>query len=155
MYLNKEVSINDIIDIIVEKLESGGKVTFTPKGTSMLPMLRNGEDVVVLAKPTGRLGLFDVPFYKRDDGTYVLHRIVGFDRDGSYILCGDNQFALEHGIRDENIIAVMTAFYRDGKPYTPDSLSYKLYIKLWYYTRYLRRAYRYAKRNAPRRIKNK
>ncbi len=138
--MNKEVSINDIIDIMIEKLERGGTVTFTPKGKSMMPMLRDGEDIVVLSKPKGRLRLFDVPFYKRKDGTYVLHRVVGFNSDGSYILCGDNQFAKEHGIRDEDIVAVMTGFCRNGKPYTLDSPTYALYIKLWYYTRFFRRA---------------
>ena len=49
----------------------------------MLPMLRDGEDVVVL-KGTGgkRLRLFDVPLYRRDNGQYVLHRVLDFCRDG-------------------------------------------------------------------------
>ena len=45
---NKEIQLEDVIQIIKEKLNSGGTVTFTPHGTSMYPMLRNGEDVVVL-----------------------------------------------------------------------------------------------------------
>ena len=68
IFLNKEVTIDDIIEILVEKLENGGTVTFSPSGTSMLPMLRDGEDVVVLSKPKGRLHLFDIPLYKRKDG---------------------------------------------------------------------------------------
>ena len=50
---NKEIQLEDVIQIIKEKLNSGGTVTFTPHGTSMYPMLRNGEDVVVLKKPEG------------------------------------------------------------------------------------------------------
>ena len=102
IFLNKEVTIDDIIEILVEKLENGGTVTFSPSGTSMLPMLRDGEDVVVLSKPKGRLHLFDIPLYKRKDGSYVLHRIVDFDADGGYVLRGDNQFTKEHGIYDED-----------------------------------------------------
>ena len=48
--MNKEVQLADTIEIIKEKLDSGGTVTFTPNGTSMLPLLRDGEDVVVLSK---------------------------------------------------------------------------------------------------------
>lgn len=145
MSLNKETTLDAVIDIIKEKLDSGGTVTFTPNGTSMLPMLRDGEDVVVLKKPTGRLHLFDVPLYQRENGQYVLHRIIDFQRDGSYVLCGDNQFAKERGIRDDQIIAVMTAFYRKGKAYSITSLRYRAYVNFWYYTRIFRRAYRAGK----------
>ena len=141
--MSKEVAIDDVIDIMVEKLNSGGTVTFTPKGKSMLPMLRDGDDVVVLSKPNGRLHLFDIPFYKRSNGAYVLHRIVNFDADGSYVLCGDNQFDLEHGIKDSDIIGVVTAFYRKGKAYSVNSFSYRLYVNFWFYTRFFRHSYRF------------
>lgn len=49
MSLNKEVGLDDVMQIIAEKLEAGGSVTFNPKGTSMLPMLRDGDDTVVLS----------------------------------------------------------------------------------------------------------
>ena len=54
MFLNKEVGLDDVMQIIAEKLEAGGSVTFNPNGTSMLPMLRDGDDTVVLSKPKGR-----------------------------------------------------------------------------------------------------
>ena len=69
MSLNKEVGLDDVMQIIAEKLEAGGLVTFNPKGTSMLPMLRDGDDTVVLSKPKGRLHLFDLPLYRRKDGS--------------------------------------------------------------------------------------
>ena len=141
--MSKEVAIDDVIDIMIEKLNSGGTVTFTPKGKSMLPMLRDGEDVVVLSKPNGKLHLFDIPLYRRSNGAYVLHRIVNFDADGNYVLCGDNQFALEHGIKDSDIIGVVTAFYRKGKAYSVNSFSYRLYVNFWFYTRFFRHSYRF------------
>lgn len=141
--MSKLVTVDDVIDLMIEKLNAGGKVTFTPKGTSMLPMLRDGQDVVILEKPKGKLHLFDVVFYKRDNGQYVLHRVNNFDSDGCYVMCGDNQFIQEHGIRDDQIIAVMTAFFRKGKSYTTQSLIYRIYFNLWGYTRLLRRALRY------------
>lgn len=147
-FLDKEVLLDDIIEIIKEKLNNGGTVTFTPKGKSMLPMLRDGEDVVVLSKPQGKLHLFDIPLYKRKDGTYVLHRIVNYDIDGAYVLCGDNQFSYEHGVKDEDIFGVVTAFYRKGKVYTVKSFRYRLYINFWYYTRFFRHSYRFSRNRA-------
>lgn len=148
MSLNKETTLDAVIELITEKLQSGGAVTFTPNGTSMLPMLRDGEDVVVLKKPEGRLHLFDVPLYRRENGQYVLHRVIDFERDGSYVLCGDNQFAKERGIHDSQIIAVMTAFYRKGKAYSMTSLRYRAYVNFWYYTRPFRRIFRAGKSRA-------
>ncbi len=143
--MNKEVTLDDIIEIMVEKLNKGGTVTFTPSGKSMLPMLRDGKDVVVLSKPNGRLHLFDLPLYKRKNGGYVLHRVVGFDADGGYVLCGDNQFHREHGIYDSDILGVVTAFSRKGKGYTTASSRYRLYLNFWYYTYYFRYIFRFSK----------
>ena len=124
---------------VSEKLETGGLVTFNPKGTSMLPMLRDGDDTVVLSKPKGRLHLFDLPLYRRKDGSYVLHRVVNFGSDGSYTMCGDNQFAVEKGITDDDVIGVVTAFYRKGKPYTVDSMKYRAYLEFMFYSKPLRK----------------
>ena len=139
MSLNKEVGLDDVMQIIAEKLEAGGSVTFNPKGTSMLPMLRDGDDTVVLSKPKGRLHLFDLPLYRRKDGSYVLHRVVNFGSDGSYTMCGDNQFAVEKGITDDDVIGVVTAFYRKGKPYTVDSMKYRAYLEFMFYSKPLRK----------------
>lgn len=139
--MSKHIDLNEIIDIMREKLDNGGTVTFTPSGNSMYPMLRDGEDTVVLTKPKGRLHLFDLPLYVRKDGSYVMHRVVKFDPDGSYVMCGDNQYVNEHGVKDEDIIAVVTAFYRKGKPYTTQSFSYRIYLNVWFYTRFFRHCF--------------
>lgn len=139
--MNKEVHLNEIIDIIQEKIEHGGTVTFTPNGKSMLPMLRDGEDVVVLSKKPEVLHLFDVVLYKRQDGSFVLHRIVGFDSSVDYVMCGDNQFVREHGINYDSVIAIVTAFFHKGKPYKINSFKYKIYANWIYYTRFFRQSY--------------
>lgn len=148
MCLNKETQLEEVIDIIIEKLDAGGTVTFTPRGESMLPMLRDGEDVVVIKKPEGRLKLYDIPLYRRKDGSFVLHRVLDVRNDGTYVLCGDNQFFLERGITDSDVIGVVTAFYRKGKPYSVRSFRYRAYEEFWYYTRWFRGAFRLCKRGA-------
>ena len=145
MSLNKKVKMDDIIDIMLEKLDAGGTVTFTPSGISMLPMLRDGQDTVVLKKTSNRLQRFDVALYKRDNGSYILHRVIGYGNDGTYKMCGDNQFAVEHGIRGDQIIAVLISFNRKGKTYSTNSLSYRFYIYFWHYTRFFRHVYSFVK----------
>ena len=57
----------------------------------------------------------DIPLYRRNDGAFVLHRVVGIKENGEYIMCGDNQFLLEFGITDKNIIGVARTLIIDGK----------------------------------------
>ena len=55
---------------------AGQSVRFSPRGVSMLPMLRQGRDSVVLSPAPKQLRKYDLPLYRRDDGSYVLHRVV-------------------------------------------------------------------------------
>ncbi|MDO5305842.1 MAG: hypothetical protein Q4E87_09745, partial [bacterium] len=75
-------------------------------------MLRNRRDTIVIRPYEGRLKKYDVPLYKRGND-YVLHRIVKVLPD-SYVICGDNCLNKEYGITDEQILGVLTEFYRDG-----------------------------------------
>lgn len=116
----------------IEKyINENGEFIAIPVGTSMYPMLRNRRDSVYLVRydKTG-LKKYDLPVYKRSDGSQIMHRCLGKTENG-YIMCGDNQWVLEHGIQEEQIIAVAKGFYRDEKYISNDALLYKLYYKFW------------------------
>ncbi len=100
--------------IIRKKFSEGGKVIIEPKGTSMLPIIIQGEDKVELSPVSGQLKKYDIVFYKRRNGKFVLHRIIAV-RKNDYILRGDNQIINEYGITDDMIIAVATAIIKDSK----------------------------------------
>lgn len=137
-------SMDELVPIIRERLAAGQSVCFSPKGISMLPMLRERKDTVTLSKVTGKLKKYSLPLYQRDNGKYVLHRIV--DVSDTYTCMGDNQFAKEHGIRDEQIIAVVTSFTRGNKTYSVNSVNYRIYCRFWHYSRFARRVFRALKR---------
>lgn len=111
------------------QLLHGGKIIRTNVGISMLPMIRQGRDVMIIERPSGRLRKYDVPLYKRGD-QYVLHRIIKVNQ-GSYDIIGDNCVNIERGIKDEQVIGVLTGLIRHGKEYSLDSFGYKLYCHLW------------------------
>ena len=99
---------------IEQQLAENGFYVSTTVGTSMRPMLRNRRDRVIIRPTDGaRLSKWDLPLYKRPDGKYILHRIIGV-RDGYYIIRGDNTYAKEK-VPDEWIIGVMTEFYRGNR----------------------------------------
>ena len=132
----KEFQLDELMPLILEHLANGRSVRIFPKGTSMLPMLRQGIDSVTLSPNPGKLKKYDIPFYLRDNGQYVLHRIV---RAGETYTCvGDNQFVFECGVRPDQMIALVTAFTRGSKEISVNSLSYRLYCRFWHYSRPLR-----------------
>lgn len=108
-----------------EQIYAGKTVRFGPKGISMLPLIRQNIDSIVLKKAPAVLKKYDLPLYIRDDGHFVLHRVVGKNRNG-YIMCGDNQSVYEHGVRHDQILAVAVGMYR-GNDYI--SFDNKTYIK--------------------------
>ena len=110
----KKVNLSEMLPIIEEKISSGGEVSIPVTGKSMYPTLQQGRDYAVLYKAGEHLNKGDIPFYRRENGQFVLHRIVGEDENG-YILCGDNQTEKEYGITHSQIIAVLTGVERDGK----------------------------------------
>ena len=112
-----------------EVLARDGKLIYTGVGTSMLPMLRQRRDLLIIERPGRTLRKYDVPLYRRDSGKYVLHRVLKVRRDG-YVLCGDNQWRREYGITDRQIIGVLTAFVRDGKEIPVTDRRYRLYVHL-------------------------
>lgn len=122
--------------LIRETLANGNSVTLAPNGTSMLPMLRQGIDTVTLSPLPARLRKFDIPFYQRSNGQYVLHRVVTVG--DTYTCIGDNQFVFEHGLRHDQMIAVVTSFTRGDMVYSVNSLRYRLYCRFWHYSRPVR-----------------
>ena len=134
---SEEVSLNtDLMPVIRECLAAGQSVRFSPKGISMLPMLRQGMDSVELSPLPETLRKYDIPLYQRKNGHYVLHRIVQVGQ--TYTCIGDNQYVLEKGLEHGQMIAVVTAFYRGERRHSVQEPGYRLYCWVWHYTRGLR-----------------
>ncbi|MBR4266989.1 MAG: S24/S26 family peptidase [Bacteroidales bacterium] len=111
-------------------LERDGQLVYTNTGNSMMPLLREHRDILIINRKTDkRLRILDCPLFKRDDGKYVLHRVM-WVRKKDYVICGDNQWYLERGISDKHIIGVLTAVIRDGKRLEMNSFKMRLYSVL-------------------------
>lgn len=122
-----------------EILAQQGKLVYTNTGISMMPLLRQHRDLLIIApKPEGRLRMWDVPLYRRDNGQYVMHRVL-WVRKNDYMMCGDNQWHPEFGIQDRHIVGVLEAVKRGDEllqvrptkenPHVP--FKYRLYVFIW------------------------
>lgn len=122
------VDLEQLYPVIKEQLASGGSFKFSPKGISMLPLIRQNVDSVCISPFDRRLQKYDVILYRRDNGQFVLHRIVKVTKTG-YVLCGDNQTVREYGIKDENIIGIMTEIIKPNKTVKITDTDYIKYSK--------------------------
>ena len=114
---------------IEKEIAEKGRLTYTGKGVSMWPLIRQKKDVVVIERPKGRLKKNDVALYKTDKNKhrYTLHRIIDVT-ENEYVCRGDNCMKKEYGITEDMIVGVMTELYRDGKKTSLESVGYKAYV---------------------------
>lgn len=145
------VALDAMMPLIRERLAAGQSVRIYPRGTSMLPMIVQGRDSVVLSPLPDKLKKFDLPLYQRANGQYVLHRVVKVGE--TYTCLGDNQFVVETGLSHGQMIAVVTSFSHNGKEYSANCSSYRAYRAFWFATRHIRRVWRGAKRRIKRLLK--
>ena len=76
-------------------LARDGKLVYTNKGVSMMPLLRQDRDLMIIEKKgEERCRRFDAVLFRRPGvdgrGAYVMHRILRVNDDGTYYIVGDN-----------------------------------------------------------------
>ena len=120
--------MEQLIGVVQLQLAERGVASLVVTGNSMWPLFRHMRDRVLLAPPADcKRG--DIALYQRDNGKYVLHRIVKTEGE-TCVCCGDNQCETEI-IQKDWILAVVTDFYRKGKQYSGNSKGYALYKRVW------------------------
>ena len=133
----KEVSIYDISPVLEETIMSGIDVKLTVTGNSMFPTLRSKRDSVLISKDYDSLKKYDIPLYKRDNGEYILHRVIKI-KNGMFCANGDNQYTVEENIPEASVIGVVKEIYRGDKTILCYSFRYKIYSIFWVAVRPMR-----------------
>lgn len=118
-----------------ELLDRDGRLVYTNKGVSMMPLLRQDRDLMMIEKKgEARCRRFDAVLFRRPGNNgrdaYVMHRILRVNDDGTYYIVGDNCLTGET-VREENVLGVLTGVVRDGKTVDFHSLGYRAYVWLW------------------------
>lgn len=150
--MDKGLSLKELYPLIAEGLSAGGTYRFYPKGTSMLPLLIEGKDSIILSSVCD-LKKGDIVLYRRENGMFVIHRIVKFA--DTFTMCGDGQFVLEKGIKKKQILAKVTAIYKGEKFLTFDNKSYLFYVKCLPLRRFMLKTVYLIKRTIKRFLKGR
>ena len=110
------------------EIESKGYIVYTNEGDSMMPLLRQHRDIMVIRKVTEPLKKYDAVLFKRPNGAYVLHRIIKVCGLGRYRIAGDNRCFSEI-VPEEWIIGILSEVIKDGRHISVESEEYKAYLK--------------------------
>lgn len=98
--------------LLSEQLAHGSAVLYVT-GSSMRPLLRGGRDAVRLERMTAPARRGEIVLYRREDGSFVLHRVIRTLAEGC-ICCGDAQWRCEL-VPHERMLARATAIFRRGR----------------------------------------
>lgn len=135
----RAIPMDALSELVMLQLENGGRAQLTVTGCSMQPMLCHRRDTVELVPVSGSQRPGDVILYRRENGQYVLHRIIALTPEG-YLCSGDNQ-AMREPVAHDQLLAVMDGFTRKGKRYGLDATGYRVYTWIWVKLFFLRKYY--------------
>lgn len=123
------VPMAELMKVVRLQLKTAGRANLAVTGCSMLPMLRQNRDIVILEPIADSLQAGDIALFQRENGPYVLHRVITVDKRW-YVFCGDNQAQCEQ-VEHGQLVARVTGYIRNGKAYDLKSVGYRLYCWAW------------------------
>lgn len=125
------VDTKEYVSVMRDLVNEGKEVSMLVAGSSMSPFLVHYRDTIYFARPDRALRSGDMVFYQRDNGQFIMHRIIKVRRDGCYDIVGDNQTEIERGVRRDQIFAVITKVKRKGKWICPGNFWWEFFAHVW------------------------
>lgn len=136
--MNRTLDTTEYLEAVIALLDEGHENIPVPvTGTSMCPFLHPG-DTVYLCRCNCAFHPGDVVLYRRNEGSFVLHRIHRMGKHGIVWITGDNQTALEAVDSQKQIMAIVSSVNRKGRLLTHSSLIWLFYSSVWRWLRPLR-----------------
>lgn len=121
---------NDLLLGEVKKLiAQGHSVTLRVRGNSMMPLLHDNRDSVILA-PFSSIQKGELVLAEIKQGVYVLHRIIKIDNQ-KITLMGDGNISGTEQCQISNIAGVAIEIIRNGKKKSLCGTWWNLYSSIW------------------------
>lgn len=124
------IPMEELAKLLSLQMESGGVARLVVTGSSMHPTLRHRKDAVFLRPVERELRRGDLILYRRNNGQFVLHRIISKPKEDAFFCSGDNQWQIEK-VEASQVIAVTDGFIRNGKSYREDHPGYRAWVGFW------------------------
>ncbi len=124
--------MHSVFDNIEQIVERGDTFKMTVTGYSMLPLLGNGHDHIVVRRTEddedimGRIAMFRMP-----DRRIIVHRVVAI-KDGLVTLHGDGNLYQREQVRREAIVGVVESVVRQsGKVVSCTTRLWRIRERIW------------------------
>lgn len=136
---NETVRINNetYFALVKQRLDAGDQVWIPIVGKSMLPFLRERDEVLLRTVEPAEVNVGDIVLAHWAQ-RYLLHRVVR-KKAGCLWLAGDNNLVQLEKIVSADLIALLVEARRGQQPLQISSPLYKTLGMLWYYLRLPRR----------------
>lgn len=123
---------------IIELLKQNKVIQINPQGKSMLPLLVEGRDAVILRSVEQKdIRRGQVLLYRGQYGVLTLHRVWKVGNDGVFFV-GDSQVEVEGPVRFDYIYGTMCGYVRKGKEHSTNEVMYRLIYGIWLFLRPVR-----------------
>ena len=133
-----ERTLEELSPVLEELFKEGLSCNIQVTGNSMLPLWRDRRDQVTLAAcDATSLKKMDLVLYQRENGQYILHRILQISH-GYMDLCGDAQETIEEKVPVSAVRARVIRICRDGHWFSCDHVLYRSYSLIWFLLRPVR-----------------
>lgn len=115
---SRVIGNDELAGLAAEVLSRGGSFRFQATGTSMHPLIRSGDSVVICSPAEPLLPGSVVLTRRQDSGIVMVHRLIRCSdslHGRGFVTMGDNSRTLDLPVGREEIIGVVSAVVRDGK----------------------------------------
>jgi SOS-response transcriptional repressor LexA len=123
-------------DIIESELKTGKSVKFNVAGNSMLPFLKDSDQVVIKQPNLSDVKIGDILLVKYE-GKFILHRLVKIS-NGEYYLAGDGNLDQIERVSEADVLALVVKGFRGKRELKVNNKLNKRLGLVWYYIRPLR-----------------
>lgn len=125
------VKSKNLFPLINEIINHEGKAKITVTGMSMYPFLRENIDSVELEQASfSNIKTGDIVLILRNNGQYIMHRIVKKESSCFYIV-GDAQQSVEGPLDTNQLVAIIVAVWRRDKRIECTNFWWRLLSKCW------------------------
>lgn len=126
----RKLDTDAYISTLRDLVNQGKEVRLIISGSSMTPFLVHERDSILFSKPDSPLKRGDMVFYQRENGQFVMHRILHVKPEGLYII-GDAQIELEGPVNPSCVFARITKVNRKGKWIGPGQFWWWFFQHIW------------------------
>lgn len=123
----------DFEELAVQLLEAGHALRFRARGSSMYPLVRDGDILEVCPVRHAVIDVGDVVLYRSPHSGIVVHRVVDMrrhDENGILLLKGDSARTTDPQVQESQVLGRVVSIERRGRRMAPVS-------RFWRYSSFL------------------